>query len=124
MSGRLTRLGLAVLLGVVAACNKKADAGAAASARVAAGKAPILIGITADASGQYAASGDSDKRGVIMAIEEANARGGVLGRPVKYVHIDTETTPATGSRIAERMIKQDKVAFIVGGVSSGVANAV
>jgi branched-chain amino acid transport system substrate-binding protein len=59
-----------------------------------------------------------------MAIEEMNAKGGVLGRPIKYVHMDTETTPATGSRIAERMIKQDKVAFIIGGVSSGVANAI
>ena len=38
--------------------------------------------------------------------------------------MDTETTPATGSRVAERMIKQDKVAFLVGGVSSGVANAI
>ena len=126
MSGRLQSFAALVLMGVLAsACNKKAGAsGATGSASAADGKAPILIGITADASGQYANSGDSDKRGVIMAIEEFNAKGGVLGRPIKYVHMDTETTPATGSRIAERMIKQDKVAFIVGGVSSGVANAI
>jgi branched-chain amino acid transport system substrate-binding protein len=112
-------------LGLLASgCNKKAGAAGAGSADAPSGKAPILIGITADASGQYANSGDSDKRGVIMAIEEMNAKGGVLGRPIKYVHMDTETTPATGSRIAERMIKQDKVAFIIGGVSSGVANAI
>ena len=121
---RVANLALAAMLGLLgAACNKKADASGAA-AKSADGKAPILIGITADASGQYANSGDSDKRGVIMAIAEMNAKGGVLGRPIKYVHMDTETTPATGSRIAERMIKQDKVAFIIGGVSSGVANAV
>jgi branched-chain amino acid transport system substrate-binding protein len=128
MSSLISRLAVLVALGALAsACNKKADAaGAAGSAAgsTASGKAPIVIGITADASGQYANSGDSDKRGIIMAIEEANAKGGVLGRPIKWVHMDTETTPATGSRVAERMIKQDKVAFIVGGVSSGVANAV
>ena len=126
MNARIVNLALAAALGLLgAACNKKADAsGGSSSAAVAGGKAPILIGITADASGQYANSGDSDKRGVIMAIEEMNAKGGVMGRPIKYVHMDTETTPATGSRIAERMIKQDKVAFIVGGVSSGVANAI
>jgi branched-chain amino acid transport system substrate-binding protein len=126
MSGRLQSFAALVLFGLLAsACNKKAGAsGATGSASAPDGKAPILIGITADASGQYANSGDSDKRGVIMAIEEFNAKGGVLGRPIKYVHMDTETTPATGSRIAERMIKQDKVAFIVGGVSSGVANAI
>jgi len=89
-----------------------------------AGGKPIVIGITADASGQYAASGDSEKRGVIMAINEVNARGGVLGRPIKWVHLDTETTPATGSRVAERLIKQEKVAFLVGAMSSGVANAI
>ncbi|WP_437616907.1 ABC transporter substrate-binding protein [Sorangium sp. So ce834] len=109
---------------LAAACSKKAGAEGASSSQAESGKPPILIGITADASGQYANSGDSDKRGIIMAIEEANARGGVLGRPVKWVHMDTETTPATGSRVAERMIKQDKVAFLVGGVSSGVANAI
>ena len=127
MNGRIRNLAIAAALGLLgAACNKKADAsgGASASGKAADGKTPILIGITADASGQYANSGDSDKRGVIMAIEEMNAKGGVMGRPIKYVHMDTETTPATGSRIAERMIKQDKVAFIIGGVSSGVANAV
>lgn len=126
---RIANLAVAAALGLLgAACNKKANAtdgsAGAGSAAAAGGKTPIVIGITADASGQYANSGDSDKRGVIMAIEEMNAKGGVMGRPVKWVHMDTETTPATGSRIAERMIKQDKVAFIIGGVSSGVANAV
>jgi len=125
MSARPRNLAALIALGLLAvACNKKAGALGAGSAQATTGKPPLLIGITADASGQYANSGDSDKRGIIMAIDEANARGGVLGRPVKYVHMDTETTPATGSRVAERMIKQDKVAFIVGGVSSGVANAI
>jgi branched-chain amino acid transport system substrate-binding protein len=125
MSSRILKLAAVAALGVLSsACNKKASADGASSADPKSGKPPILIGITADASGQYANSGDSDKRGVIMAIEEMNAKGGVLGRPIKYVHMDTETTPATGSRVAERMIKQDKVAFIVGGVSSGVANAI
>jgi branched-chain amino acid transport system substrate-binding protein len=100
-----------------AAC-KRSDTGATSAGK------PIVIGITADASGQYAASGDSDRRGVLMAIAEFNARGGVLGRPIKWVHLDTETTPATGSRVAERLIKQEKVAFLVGAMSSGVANAV
>jgi len=125
MNARIRNLTAVVALGVLAsACNKKADAAGAGSASSPNGKPPLVIGITADASGQYANSGDSDKRGVIMAIDEINAKGGVLGRQVKYVHMDTETTPATGSRVAERMIKQDKVAFLVGGVSSGVANAI
>ncbi len=85
---------------------------------------PIIIGITSDASGQYANSGAEDRRGMQMAIDEFNAKGGVLGRPIETVFIDTETTPATGSRVAERMITRDGAAFLVGAVSSGVANAI
>ncbi len=85
---------------------------------------PITIGITSDASGQYANSGASDRRGMLMAIAEFNAKGGVLGRKIEYIHIDTETTPATGSRAAERLITRDEVSFLIGAVSSGVANAI
>jgi len=85
---------------------------------------PLIIGLTSDASGQYANSGASDRRGMQMAIAEFNAKGGVLGREIKTVHIDTETTPATGSRVAERMISRENVGFMIGAVSSGVANAI
>ncbi len=40
---------------------------------------PIKIGLTHDASGQFANSGQAEKRGTILAIQEANAKGGVLG---------------------------------------------
>lgn len=85
---------------------------------------PIKIGITSDASGQYANSGASDRRGMAMAIAEFNERGGVLGRNVETIHLDTETTPATGSRVAERLISREECAFLIGAVSSGVANAI
>ena len=85
---------------------------------------PIKIGITSDASGQYANSGASDRRGMMMAINEANANGGVLGRQIETQHIDTETTPATGSRVAERLITREECGFLIGAVSSGVANAI
>jgi len=87
-------------------------------------KKPIVIGITSDASGQYANSGAEDRRGMMMAIDEINEKGGVLGRPIKTVHIDTETTPATASRVAERMITREGAGYLIGAVHSGVANAV
>lgn len=85
---------------------------------------PIKIGITSDASGQYANSGASDRRGMQMAIAEFNDKGGILGRKLETIHIDTETTPATGSRVAERMISREECGFLIGAVSSGVANAI
>jgi branched-chain amino acid transport system substrate-binding protein len=117
----------ALALVLFPACDKKATDGtgldASASAH-AAGKHPFVVGMTSDSSGQYANSGAEDRRGMQMAIDEFNAKGGVLGRPIQWVHLDTETTPATGSRVAERLIQRDKVGVLAGAVSSGVANAI
>ena len=85
---------------------------------------PLVIGLTMDASGQYAASGGMERLGAMMAIKEFNDKGGVLGRPIEAIHMDTETTPATGSRVAERMINRNDAAFLIGAVHSGVANAI
>jgi branched-chain amino acid transport system substrate-binding protein len=77
-----------------------------------------------DASGQYGASGSEERLGAMMAIREFNAKGGVLGRTIEAIHIDSETTPATGSRVAERMITRNEAAFLIGALHSGVANAI
>src|SRR5918993_5441613 len=90
----------------------------------AAQKKPLVIGLTMDASGQYAASGTEERLGAMMAIREFNERGGILGRRIEAIHMDTETTPATGSRVAERMITRNEAAFLIGAVHSGVANAI
>jgi branched-chain amino acid transport system substrate-binding protein len=88
------------------------------------GKKPIKIGFTCDASGQYGDSGQDDLRGAQIAIAEFNAKGGVLGRKIEWITADTETNPATGSRIAERFITRDECGFLIGAVHSGVANAI
>ena len=85
---------------------------------------PLVIGLTMDASGQYGASGGEERLGAMMAIKEFNDKGGVLGRRIEALHMDTETTPATGSRVAERMITRNEAAFLIGGLHSGVANAI
>ena len=84
---------------------------------------PIKLGLTCDASGQYGNSGQDDLRGIRIAIEEFNAKGGVLGRKVEWITADTETNPATGTRIAERFIRED-CAILIGALHSGVANAI
>ena len=90
----------------------------------AAQKKPLVIGLTMDAVGQYGASGMEERLGAMMAIKEFNEKGGVLGRPIEAIHMDTETTPATGSRVAERMITRNEAAFLIGALHSGVANAI
>jgi branched-chain amino acid transport system substrate-binding protein len=90
----------------------------------AAQKKPLVIGLTMDASGQFGASGMDERLGAMLAIREYNDKGGVLGRRIEALHMDTETTPATGSRVAERLITRNEAAFLIGAVHSGVANAI
>src|SRR5262245_45856833 len=87
-------------------------------------KKPIKLGLTCDASGQYGNSGQDDLRGITMAIDEVNAKGGVLGRKITWITADTETTPATGSRVAERFITREECSILIGALHSGVANAI
>jgi branched-chain amino acid transport system substrate-binding protein len=87
-------------------------------------KKPIKLGLTCDASGQYGNSGQDDVRGIRLAIDEVNAKGGIGGRKIEWITADTETNPATGSRVAERFITREECAFLIGAVHSGVANAI
>jgi len=85
---------------------------------------PIKLGLTCDASGQYGNSGQDDLRGIRLAIDEYNAKGGVIGRKIEWITADTETNPATGTRVAERFIAQEQCGFLIGALHSGVANAI
>ena len=84
-------------------------------------KKPILIGLTCDATGTFADSGQAERRGMILAIEEFNVKGGVLGRPIEHRWEDTETDPSVAVRKAQRLIERDKIDFMMGALSSGVA---
>jgi len=84
-------------------------------------KKPILIGLTCDATGTFADSGQTDRRGMILAIEEQNAKGGVLGRQIEHKWEDTETDASVAVRKAQRLIERDRIDFMIGALSSGVA---
>ena len=55
-----------------------------------------------------------------MAVEEINAAGGVLGRPIKLIEADTRGKPEEGTAAAERLITQEKVVAVFGEFHSGV----
>jgi branched-chain amino acid transport system substrate-binding protein len=85
---------------------------------------PIKLGLTCDASGQFGNSGQDDLRAMRMAIDEVNAKGGVLGRKIVWITADTESVPATGTRVAERFITREDCSILIGALHSGVANAI
>jgi len=84
----------------------------------------VRLGVISPASGNYADLGAAERRGITMAVEEINAKGGVLGKKVRLIVEDTETDPAAGARKAKKLIERDKVHFMLGAVSSSVAIAV
>jgi branched-chain amino acid transport system substrate-binding protein len=59
-----------------------------------------------------------------MAVDELNAKGGVLGHKIEMISEDDETKPAPAVRKAEKLILQDDVKLLVGAVSSGATLAV
>ena len=87
-------------------------------------KEPIKIGLAAAVSGGSAASGEAIKRGLQIALDEINARGGVLGgRKLELVIRDDEGNPAKGVTIARELVEREKVAVVFGGLHTTVALA-
>jgi len=84
----------------------------------------VKIGVPAPYSGSAAEKGKHLKFGVMLAAEEINAAGGVLGKKIELVYADTEAKPEVGVSAYEKLITRDKVQFIVGEVNSHVALAV
>lgn len=87
-------------------------------------KDPVKIGLSAAVSGGSAASGEAIKRGLQIAIDEVNAKGGVLGgRKLELVVRDDEGNPQKGVTIARELVEREKVAAVFGGLHTTVALA-
>ncbi len=87
------------------------------------GSSAIKIGNINPVTGEAASFGASTKNGAAMAADEWNAAGGLLGKKIKLIYADDKGDPAEGAAVFTKMIQQDKVAAILGGITSRVALA-
>lgn len=86
---------------------------------------PIKVGLVTALSGQSALAGDAITRGLTIAIEEINAKGGLLGgRKLELVRRDDEANPAKGVTAARELIYKEKVAVLFGGLDTPVSIAI
>jgi branched-chain amino acid transport system substrate-binding protein len=86
---------------------------------------PIKVGLVAALSGQSAKSGEGITRGLTIAIDEINARGGLLGgRQLTLIRRDDESNPSKGQIAARELIFKEKVAVLFGGIDSPVSLAI
>jgi branched-chain amino acid transport system substrate-binding protein len=76
---------------------------------------PIKIGQYGAFSGKEAAFGISARKGVMLAFEETNAAGGVLGRPVQLISEDNQSKAGESATIAKKFTSRDKVVAVLGG---------
>src|SRR5256886_151249 len=84
----------------------------------------VKIGDVGSKVGVFEGYGKYQTMFMQMAVEELNAKGGVLGHKIEMISEDDETKPAPAVRKAEKLILQDDIKLLVGAVSSGATMAV
>lgn len=115
-------LGLVVTL-LLSACVPQSPTSSAATAEVpeaatTAESADLRIGLITALSGASVTFGTSTRDGVLLAIDEWNAKGGVLGHKIVPIIEDGQCSPEPAVNAANKLIDQDGVKFIVGEVCS------
>ena len=88
------------------------------------GETPIRIGMVDPFTGVYAAVAQNELIGAKLAVEQINAKGGVLGRPIELLVEDSANDVGTGVQKTRKLIERDQVSFIIGDVNSGIAQAI
>ena len=110
----------------IAAAAVAAMAAAPASAKVVGDT--IVLGSALSETGKYSTNGIHAKNGYNIAVDVINKTGGVKvgGKAYKLriIYYDDESTPARGAQLAERLIKQDGVKYMLGPYSSGLTKAI
>lgn len=98
--------------------------GTARIASAAPPSSPIIVAHTAPSAGRFSLHAEADRRGAEMAIDEFNARGGILGREIVLVSRDPGLDPKRAALVAEELITQTHVGFMIGAVASSVAASI
>ncbi len=86
-------------------CNRKPDT--------------IKLGEFASMTGKEAVFGQNVNKGTLLAIEESNAAGGVLGRTLELITEDDQSKPGESATVVKKLISRDKVVVILGEITSG-----
>jgi len=95
-----------------AACGSEVKSGEQTAA------APIKVGHYASLTGDTATFGQSTDHGIRMKIEEVNAQGGVLGRPLELITEDDRSITEEARTTAQKLLKRDEVVALLGEVAS------
>jgi branched-chain amino acid transport system substrate-binding protein len=87
-------------------------------------KDPLRIGCPLPLTGPFAALAADMQRGAVLAADELNAKGGVMGRKVEVLFRDDQLKPAVGAQRTKELIENERVQFVVGGLAAHVQMAI
>lgn len=87
-------------------------------------KEPYKIGVILTAGGRYVALGGPQGDGAFLAAEEINRRGGINGHKLELIFEDDGGDPSVATRLAKKLIWEDKVSAIFGGTPIVSAHAI
>jgi branched-chain amino acid transport system substrate-binding protein len=87
-------------------------------------KDPLRIGCPLPLTGPFAALAADMQRGAVLAADELNNKGGVMGRKVEVLFRDDQLKPAIGAQRTKELIENERVSFIVGGLAAHVQMAI
>ncbi|MGH2402116.1 MAG: amino acid ABC transporter substrate-binding protein [Candidatus Limnocylindria bacterium] len=94
--------------------SQPASSVAPGSADAAPSGEPIVVGSTLSLTGAFAATGVIHRIAGEQFVEQLNASGGLLGRPVEWLVLDDESDQANVATLYERLISQEEVDLIIG----------
>ncbi|MGN6462604.1 MAG: amino acid ABC transporter substrate-binding protein [Pseudolabrys sp.] len=107
-----------VLGGLALSATALALTASGASAQAPSGE-PVKIGFGMSLTGPLSANGKSSLLAMKIWEDDTNAKGGLMGRPVKLVYFDDQSNPSTVPGIYTKLLDVDKVDLIVSGYASG-----
>ena len=88
----------------------------------------IILGAAVSLTGKYSTNGEHTKNGYNFAVDRINSMGGVKvgGKTYKFdiIYYDDESNSGRAAQLAERLIKQDGVQYMLGPYSSGLTKAI
>ena len=85
---------------------------------------PIRVGVIADQTGPLSVIGMAMANVARMVVGDINAKGGVLGRPLELHLEDGATDDAVASAVARKLVEEDRVEVVLGGVFSSTRQAI
>ncbi|MCB1186430.1 ABC transporter substrate-binding protein [bacterium] len=125
---------LGLLLLALAGCNPADDSGSGNTGGTTGGgtsgaggggeEGPVKIGFNFEETGPIASFGTSSHSGALMAVDEINAAGGILGRQIEAIWDDNASKTDEAAKVAAKHCSQDKVDVIIGAVASSNSLAI